>query len=262
MGRLVLDYEPGISQTEMFDIAHRFSTEDLIEREIAAGQVFGPVHQRWQIEKAPEHVLRMLERGRRFPELVAARQGFVSPGAAKASPGSFTAINTTTTEWCLWSSGVAAAQQTTYAPIPAGDMYAGKKYRVAFGGTIAVTATPSCIWTPRVGPNVTPSNAANLSFGASPTVTCVASLNHPFYGEFSFTVRSLGATAALVTAAGSGYVMYGNASATATVAVMGGTIPTTVDDTVLTGILVSLTWGTNSASNTATCTWMDFSDGN
>jgi hypothetical protein len=116
---------------------------------------------------------------------------------------------------------------------------------------------------------VTNKNAVTFptSSGTANTLTYIGCLDasttgNMLYWEFSFTVRSLGATAALVTAAGSGYVMYGNASATATVAVMGGTIPTTVDDTVLTGILVSLTWGTNSASNTATCTWMDFSDGN
>lgn len=259
---LCLDYEPGISQDEMADFARRLTTIDLIERELAAGWAFGPVHQRWQLERAPEHVQRMLDLAKQRPEFQGANQGFVSPGAAKPLPSSFAAIANTTTESCLFNTGISTALQTTYTPIPAFDMRTGKKYRVAFGGTIAITGTPTCIWTPRVGPNATAANAANLSMGASPTITCVASLNHPFYGEFTFNVRALGLTASLTTTVGSGFVMYGNASATATMAVMGGTIPTTVDDTVLTGVLINLTWSAASASNTATCTHVDFSDGN
>lgn len=259
----VLDYKPGISQEEMYDYARRLSVEDIIEREKAAGQVFGPFHQQWQLERAPEHVKRMLELAKVKPELLMANQGFTSPGAAKSNPSAFAAIATTVTESCLWSSPLTTALQLQYAPIPAGDMKAGKKYRVGFGGIISTTLTPTVIWTPRVGPNTTAANAANLSFGASPTVTTVTGLaNHAFYGEFAFQVRSLGLAAAGTTATGTGYVMWGNAGAAASVAVMGGTDPTTIDDTITTGILVNLTWGTSSASNTLTCKFVDFNDEN
>jgi hypothetical protein len=252
---LDLDYKPGVSQEEMAGFVRSLTTEDVIEREIAAGQPFGPMHQRWQLDRAPTHVVRMLRRAKDSP-LVASRQGFMGMDTGDANPSSFTSIDTTVTESCLWCNPKTTSLQTTWAAIPAGDMRAGKVYKVSCGGTIAVTSTPTCIWTPRVGPNATAANAANLSMGASPTITSVASLNHPFYGEFTMVVRSLGLLASLATTAGSGFVTYGNASATGTMAVMGGTIPTTVDQTVLSGLLINLTWGTSSASNTCVCTWV------
>lgn len=236
------------------------NAEELIEREIAHGQSFGPWHQQWQRERAPMQVRRMLHKARNDAFFMAG-QTFQSPGSSKPAPSAFASINTTTTELCLWSSPLSTALQTTYAPIPALDMKPGKKYYVAFGGIISTTGTPTVIWTPRVGPNVSAANAANVSFGASPTITTVTGLSsHAFYGEFKFQVRSLGLAAAGATCTGNGFVAWGNAAAAATVAAYGNTVPTTVDDTVLSGILVNLTWGTSSASNICICNWVDFTD--
>lgn len=199
-----------------------------------------------------------------------ARQAFNSPGAAKPSLTSFAAINTTITESCLWNNTVTTALQIPYAQIPAYDMKPGSMYKVSFGGVFSTTATgPTIIFTPRIGPNATAANAANVSLGVSPTITLAANLTAvPFYGEFTTVIRAISLSGAGVTAAGAGWVTGGAVASTAANtsngtsfdAVFGGTIPTTVDDSVLSGLLVNVTWGTSNAGNTITCQWVKFED--
>src|SRR4029450_12217619 len=108
-----MDYAPGIELESLEDMVKKFRAEDIIEREIASGQNFGPFHQQWQRDRAPTHIRRMLRKARNDP-FFGAGQNFVSPGASKPVPSSFASINTTTTETCLWSSPIATALQTTY----------------------------------------------------------------------------------------------------------------------------------------------------
>jgi hypothetical protein len=35
-------------------------------------------------------------------------------------------------------------------------------------------------------------------------------------------------------------------------------VPTTISNVAASGLIVSITWGTSSASNTITCQWVDF----
>ena len=112
------DYTPGISQGDMAEHIRTFTVEDIIEREQAAGIRFGPVHRAWQLEKAPEHVKRMLARGRMEPGLLMTRQGFMGMDTSDVNPVSFSAINTTTSPSCFWNAS-GTAQQTTWAAIPA-----------------------------------------------------------------------------------------------------------------------------------------------
>ena len=47
----------------------------------------------------------------------------------------------------------------------------------------------------------------------------------------------------------------GLTTAVGVVQVMGGTVASTVDNTAAIGMILSLTWGTSQANNTATCQW-------
>lgn len=236
--------------------------EDLIERELANGIAFGPYHREWMLERAPERAQAFMRRARQrleleregiYPPILNTRQGFAGMDTADVTPGSFPAIATTTTETNI--TGTVSGQAAAWAGIPARDARAGKAYRISFGGIISNTATPTVIWTPRWGQSDTATS--NLSLGASPTITTVASLaNHAVYGEFTLGFRSLGVAASSATASGNGFVKWGNAAASASSAVMGSTVVTTADTLSAQGLMISLTWGTNSGSNTFTCQWI------
>jgi len=199
-----------------------------------------------------------------------AKQRFNSPGVVKPALTSFAAVNTTVTESCLWNNTVTSALQIPYTQIPAYDMQPGSIYKVSFGGVLSTTATgPTLIVTPRIGPNATAANAANISLGASTSVTLAANLAAiPFYGEFTTVIRSIALSGAGVTAVGNGFITGGAVASTAANTsngtsfdiTFGGTVATTVDDSVLSGILVNITWGTSNAGNSATCQWVKFED--
>jgi hypothetical protein len=227
--------------------APSLSVSEIIEREIDAGQAFGPFHRQWLLERAPEKVRRQLELARLFPDIMNSRQGFASMDVNDFPPASFTAVANTTAETNLWTPAI-------WTPIPANDMRAGKVYKVQYGGIISNTGTPTLIFTPRCGQSATPSS--NVSLGVSPTITTTTGLsNHALYGEFILGIRTLGIAAAGATGTGNGFVCFGNASAPASTVAMGAAIPTTLDNTVATGLIVSITWGAASASNTLTCQW-------
>lgn len=238
------------SGLDLEKLVREFDPKQIIEREQAAGQAFGPFHRSWLHERAPEKVRRMLTKAREHPELVATRQGFMSMEQVDFPSASLSTINTTVTETNLWNPAI-------LAPIPAGDMKAGKSYFVEFGGLMGTTATPAISFRGRCGTNNSaPPTGTDL--GVGPTVTLGSFTAQPFYGWFSMGVRSIGVAASSAALSGNGFVVM-PAAAAATVtphAVMGGALPTTVDQSIAQGLSVSVIWGTSSASNTLTCQWM------
>jgi hypothetical protein len=230
---------------------YRDHIDEVIDRERAAMGGFGPFERARLMQKAPERVHRLLELGRLRPEVVAATAPFTTvEGQPSAAPSSFTAVASTNVETNLWVPSI-------WTPIPANSMMAGKVYRVEFGGIFSTSsAAPTSVWTPRVGQSATP--ASNVTLGATTAVTMIASLaSVPFYGVLTVVIRSLGLSASGAAATGNGFVTIGNlTTAAALVQAYGGTVASTVDNTAATGLIVSQTWGTNSANNTLTCQWV------
>lgn len=228
----------------------KFTTEDIIEREIAAGVPFGPFHRSWLHDKAPERVRRYLELGAKHPDLVGmpASQYTGTEGAVSANPSSFTAVTASATDTMLWVPAI-------WTPIPANSVRAGAVYKISFGGIFSSTATQGVLtWTPRYGQSGTVGN--NPTMGASNATAPAASLtNAAWYGEFTATIRALGLAAAGGTITGNGFVItQGAAAATGTMYVMGGTVPTAFDNTAASGLVVSLTISV--ASQSYQCQWV------
>jgi len=225
--------------------------EEIIDMERAGGMTLGPFERARLMERAPESTIRLLEKARRHPDLVCANSPFQSPvGQPSAPPSSFTAVNTTNVETNLWVPGI-------WSPVGGNDMQAGKVYEHKSGGVFGTSSVaPTALWTPRLGQSATPSS--NVSMGASTATTMIASLSAvPWFSQFTWTIRSLGMAASGATATGNGFVVIGGlTTATGVVQSIGGGIPTTVDNTAATGYILSLTWGTNAAANTATCQWI------
>lgn len=249
LNSLVADQRQGHAAEAPDDVL-ALTVGDLIEREKAAGQEFGPFHRSWLHERAPEKVRRHLELATLHPELVGMPNNpYQGPeGTAKAMITSNAAVTANATETNLWI----PAFQTS---IPAGSMEAGKQYEVKFGGVFTSTATQGLLtWTPRVGISATP--ATNITLGASNVTAPPASLTtQAWFGEFTLTVRIPSYTASSATGTGNGFVLVqGAAAATGVVYVMGGTVATTIDNTVTTGLIVSLTISV--ASQSYTCQWV------
>lgn len=234
----------------------RMRVSEIIEREIAAGMSFGPFHRQWLLERAPEKVRRNLELARRFPEIVAARQGFAALDTNDVNTAAFAAINTTVAE-----SNIVGATQgliNQFCAIGANDPKAGKAYKVAFAGQYGNTATPTIIWTPRWGTSTTP--ATNITLGASPTITTITGVTAlPFFGEFVMAIRTAPPGATLGTGEGHGWVALGipvTSSQYVQMAYMGNTvatIDTTGQGAAGVGLSINITWGTSNAANTLTC---------
>ena len=225
----------------------KLTITDFIEREIDAGQSFGPMHRMWQLEKAPEHVKRMQTKAAKFPGILNTRQGFSGQDANDFPPASFTAVTASATETNLWTPNI-------WTPIPANDMRAGKIYKVSFGGVFTSTGTQGVLtWTPRAGQSATPSS--NVTLGASNATAPPASLTgQAWHGEFTLGIRSLGLAASGATGTGNGFVVVqGAAAATGVMYVMGGTVAATIDNTTASGLIVSLTISV--ASQSYTCQW-------
>jgi len=176
------------------------------------------------------------------------RQSFVAADVAQFSPASHTAYASSTTETNLWNPAL-------WTPINAFDPVPGKAYLLRAGGIISTTATPTITFTPRWGQSATP--ASNVSLGASIALTTGTGLaSVPWYAEFLFGFRQLGIAAAGSTGTGNGFVTLGGPAATASQTVaIGATVPTNLDHTTAQGLILSATWGTNSASNTITAQW-------
>lgn len=227
--------------------AWRAHMDEIIDREQAAFGGFGPF-ERWRLmERAPERVHKLLQKGRERPCIVNVTSPFNSvEGQPSAAPSSFTPVASTNVETNLWVPGI-------WTPIPANSMMSGKVYRVEYGGVFSTSsAAPTSLWTARVGQSATP--ATNISLGASTASTMIASLAAvPFYGVLTMVIRSLGLAASGATATGNGFVTIGGiTTATGIIQSYGGAVPTTVDNTAATGLIISQTWGTNSANNTLT----------
>ena len=230
-------------------LSREYDPRILIEREQGAGIAFGVMHRAYLLDRAPEQVQKILAKMRRGSALglLASKQGFVSsdytdfPGASLRA-----AINTTTTETNLWDPGI-------HAPLPVGEIRAGRSWRCVFGGVAGTTSTPTIAFTSRIGTN----NSApptGTTLGIGPTMTCGTFTAQPWYGEGNWGCRIKGVAASGGTMTGVGFVvMPGAAAATTTpICVFGGGIAATIDDTIAQAIGVSVTWGSNSASNTIT----------
>jgi hypothetical protein len=211
--------------------------------------ILGPWEKWLYLERAPESTKRLLAKGRQHPEIVNLN-GLVAPeGQPSGPPTSFTAVNTTNVETNLWVPGI-------WTPIPANSMTSGKLYQGNAGGILGTSsAAPTALWTPRCGQSATPSS--NITLGATTGTTMIASLAAvPWSWQFMLNVRSIGLAASGATATGNGYVVIGGlTTAAGIVQSMGGTVATTIDNTAATGLALSITWGTNAATNTVTCQW-------
>lgn len=229
-------YRLDTPRDELEDIVSGWSLEHVVERERDAGMRLGPLERLWLLErKAPTEVRRLLERARQVPSIVGARQGFASMDVNDFPPTNFTAVTASATETNLWTPAI-------WSPIPANDMRAGKCYKVSFGGVYTSTGTQGVLtFTPRAGQSGTP--ASNVTLGASNATAPAASLTGAaWYGEFTMGIRSLGLAASGATATGNGFALVqGAAAATGINYVMGGAVPTTVDNTAASGLIVSLT---------------------
>lgn len=227
-----------------------YSLEELVDKEHEAGKQFGPMHRQWLLNqpRVPERIRKNLTLAKLYPNVVGTRQGFSGMDVNDFPPTNFTAVTTSSTETNLWTPAI-------WTPIPANDMRAGKVYKVSFGGIFSTNSTASTsIWTPRAGQSSTP--ATNVTLGASNTTAPPVSLSaQAWYGEFTMGVRSIGLAASGATVTGNGFVVIqGAAAATGVMYVMGGAIPTTIDNTAASGLVVSLTISVTGQSYT--CEWV------
>jgi hypothetical protein len=238
---------------DLLKLTSEWSIERGIELEKAAGVEFGPFHQRFMLDRAPEKVKRILRdiERRKFGDVVCSKQGFASMDYADFPSASFTAVNTTTTETNLWNPAL-------WGQLPVGEIRGGRCWELKFGGVHGTTATPAISFRARCGTNNSaPPTGTDL--GVGPTMTLGTFTAQPFWGQGLFGCRSVGVAASTATITGNGFVICAGAAAATTVAtcVFGGlTTATTIDQSVAQGLSVSVIWGTNSASNTITCQWM------
>lgn len=175
------------------------------------------------------------------------RQSFAASDVSDAPPASHTAVASSTTRTNLWVPSL-------WTPIPAFDPKPGKLYRLQAGGIISTTGTPTIVFNPTFGASATP--GSNLALGATTTWTLGTLSNAPWFAEFILAIRQVGIAASGASATGNGFVVVGGAAGAVGQSVpMGGTVVTTLDHTTAAGLLLDVTWGTNSASNTITTQW-------
>lgn len=175
------------------------------------------------------------------------RQSFAAADLAEFAPASHTAVANTTTRTNLWVPAL-------WTPIAALDPKPGKAYLLRAGGIISTTGTPTIVFNPTFGQSTTP--GSNVALGATTTWTLGTLSSAPWYAEFALGFRQLGIAAAGATCTGNGFVVVGGASGAVGQSVpMGGTVVTTADHTTAQGMVLDVTWGAASASNTITCQW-------
>lgn len=176
------------------------------------------------------------------------RQSFAGGDLVDASPASHSAVANTTTRTNLWVPAL-------WTPIPAFDMKPGKAYKLRCGGIIGTTGTPTIIFNPTFGQSATP--GSNIALGASNTITLGSGLSSAkWYAEFTMVCRQLGIAASGSTITGNGFVVVEGASgAVSQLIAIGGTVSTSADHSTAQGLLLDVTWGAASASNTITAQW-------
>ena len=175
------------------------------------------------------------------------RQTFVGSDIADFPPASHTAVANTVTRTNLWVPAL-------WTPIAALDPRPGKAYLLRAGGVISTTGTPTLIVNPTFGQSSTP--GSNVALGATTTFTLGTLTGAPWYAEFVLGFRQLGIAASGCTCTGNGlFVVGGAAGAVGQSVPMGGTVVTTADHTTAQGLVLDVTWGAASASNTITCQW-------
>lgn len=234
---------------DLYKLEREWDPRWAIEREQAAGVAFGPFHQRFILDHAPEKMQRILAEMKRNSaiDLVASEQGFADMAYRDFATANLrAAINTTVTETNLWDPAI-------HCPLPAGAIRSGKAWALTFGGLMGTTSTPAISFRARCGTNNSaPPTGTDL--GVGPTMTLGTMTAQPFHGQGVFGCRTIGVAASGAAMAGSGFVICPGAALATTVvtAVFGGALPTTIDDTVNQGLSVSVIWGTSSASNTLT----------
>jgi hypothetical protein len=235
-------------------------SEELIDRERAAGVAFGPFHRRWLLDRPglPESIRRNLVLAQRYPHLVAARQGLSTMDTNDVNTAAFAAINTSLAE--LNMIGATQAIMNQFCAIPPNDARPGKVYELTMGGTYGnVSATtPTMIFTPRWGTSTTP--ATNITLGANAAWTSITGTTGlPYLIDFIFTIRTAPPGATLGTGYGLGTVSLGiplTSSQVVADIVIGGTaatIDTTGQGTAGCGLTMNLTWSASNAANTSTC---------
>lgn len=143
-------------------------------------------------------------------------------------------------ETALWSVPL-------FTPIPAMDARAGKIYRLTAGGLLSSAATPGTIAiTPRYG-----TTTGGVTLGVSQALTMTASIAaQPWLMEFTLVFRAVGTAASASTCVGTGYMKWQTTAGATQMLVFGGTIATTVDTTVGSGIFIGNTFSLTTASNT------------
>jgi len=237
--------------------------DEIIEREIAAGVAFGPVHRHWQLLRAPEKVRRYLELAR-TSDIYATRQGFAGMDINDVNTAAFNARNTSASELNIIGADINGttpqAMLNQYCAIAPNDARAGKVYQVEAGGIYSNTSTPTILFTPRWGSS--PTVATNITLGASGTFTTItATTNLPFYIMFTLAIRTAPPGATLGTAYGTGVVSLGipvTSSQFMTDLYIGGTaatIDTSGQGAAGCGITMNVTWGTSNVANTLTTQW-------
>lgn len=175
------------------------------------------------------------------------RQSFAATDISDFPPASHTAVANTVTRSNLWVPAL-------WTAIGAYDPKPGKMYLLRCGGIISTTGTPTILFTPTFGQSATP--GSNLSLGATTTFTLGTLTTAPWWAEFTLGFRQLGIAASGATATGNGYVIVGGAAGAVGQAVpMGGTVVTTADHTTAQGLVLDVTWGAASPSNTITAQW-------
>jgi hypothetical protein len=175
------------------------------------------------------------------------RQTFGSADIADAPPASHTAVANTVTRTNLWSPSL-------WTPIAAFDPKPGKAYRLRAGGIISTTGTPTIVVNPTWGQSGTP--ASNVALGSTTTWTLGTLSSASWYADFTLCFRQLGIAASGATCTGNGIIVVGGAAGAVGQSVpMGGTVVTSADHTTAQGMVLDVTWGAASASNTITCQW-------
>ena len=162
-----------------------------------------------------------------------------------------TAINTTVVETSLYTiagfvpsmSGGVYTTPSTLVTIPQNFLSIGMLYRGMIVGTIANTGTPT-LRVRVVLRNTAGTIAYTLSDSTAVAMTTISASD--FQVDYDFMVAASGVTGSLV-----GRIRYRYASTTVTTVPAAVTVDTTQQYTVDT----LLTWGTSSASNTATVLW-------
>ncbi len=251
------DYRRHLDDSVEIIIGRRWRAlvDELIDREREMGKqhlrgMLGPMERDRLLAKAPDRIRRELRLAALHPAFVGVNSPFVGPtGQPSGAPSSFTAVSNTNVETNMWTPNI-------WTPIPTNDMWGGKVYQGNAGGVLGTSsAAPTATWTPRVGQSATP--ASNITMGATTGTTMIASLAAvPWVWQFTFVLRSLGLAASGAGGTGNGYIVIGGlTTAAGIIQSMGGTVASTIDNTAAVGLILSNTWGTSAAANTATAQW-------